>query len=210
MNKLERITSDWYNKVGEDCLRYYKKSHSNELSVLKKLQFLLPNKSTILDVGCGTGKPISQFLSEEGYDVFGVDISKKMISLAKKNSPKAKFQVRDLNKLKFKEKFNAIVCLFVILHLPKRRLSQVFKLFVNALKKEGYLLFSFNEGKKEGYFTFFGRKIYLSQYTKREIEEIIKKSNFKIVWKKSFLFKNRDYKEKHWYYLVQRKKLGGS
>lgn len=37
----------------------------------------LPPGSSILDLGCGHGVPISQALIEDGFSVYGVDASKK-------------------------------------------------------------------------------------------------------------------------------------
>ncbi|MBL4653181.1 MAG: class I SAM-dependent methyltransferase, partial [Flavobacteriales bacterium] len=42
------------------------------------------NASTILNLGCGTGKH-DTFFAQKGYDVDGVDLSSSMINLAKKN-----------------------------------------------------------------------------------------------------------------------------
>lgn len=40
----------------------------------------LPGGATILDLGCGTGVPISQVLIERGFKVYGVDASPTMVA----------------------------------------------------------------------------------------------------------------------------------
>ncbi|MGI8508733.1 MAG: class I SAM-dependent methyltransferase [Gemmatimonadaceae bacterium] len=45
--------------------------------------------SRVLDLGCGTGMPISQFLIQRGFDVFGIDSSARMIESFRANCPKA-------------------------------------------------------------------------------------------------------------------------
>jgi ubiquinone/menaquinone biosynthesis C-methylase UbiE len=55
----------------------------------------------LLDVGCGTGH-WSQFFSEHGFEVTGVDVSERMIDIAKsKKISKASFQVADGHSLPF-------------------------------------------------------------------------------------------------------------
>ena len=40
----------------------------------------LPGGATVLDLGCGTGVPISQTLIERGFNVYGVDASPRMVA----------------------------------------------------------------------------------------------------------------------------------
>jgi len=52
--------------------------------------------ATILDVGCGSGKPIGEYFIKKGFDVFGVDISPKLITYAERIIPKEKLFVADV------------------------------------------------------------------------------------------------------------------
>jgi SAM-dependent methyltransferase len=55
----------------------------------------LPPDGKVLDVGCGTGKPVCEQLANAGLDVNGIDITPKMIEIATTQVPKAKFEVAD-------------------------------------------------------------------------------------------------------------------
>ena len=56
----------------------------------------------LLEVGCGTGH-WSQFFSEFGFEVTGVDVSERMINLAQsKGIPNTSFQIADGHSLPFK------------------------------------------------------------------------------------------------------------
>jgi len=75
--------------------------------------------SKILDIGCGNGRNLAQF-SARGFDCYGIDFSKNMITEAEKGFAKsklrAKFKVADARKLPY---HNASFehCLFIaILH----------------------------------------------------------------------------------------------
>jgi len=57
----------------------------------------------LLEIGCGTGH-WSQFFSEYGFEVTGVDVSKRMIDIAQsKNIFNASFQAADGHSLPFKD-----------------------------------------------------------------------------------------------------------
>ena len=53
----------------------------------------------ILDLACGPGN-ITQYLLQKrpDFQILGTDLSKKMLELAEKNNPEAKFQILDLRK----------------------------------------------------------------------------------------------------------------
>lgn len=68
----------------------------------------------VLDVPCGIGR-VTYFLAKLGYDVTGVDISEKMIRMAKNNVPNARFYRADMRYLKDilgNEKFDLVINIF--------------------------------------------------------------------------------------------------
>ena len=59
----------------------------------------------ILDAACGTGKYAVEFF-RNGATVYGIDISKKMIDVAKSKNNKIHYKISDMNeKLKYSSKF---------------------------------------------------------------------------------------------------------
>ncbi|KAF5865900.1 hypothetical protein ETB97_001968 [Aspergillus alliaceus] len=57
---------------------------------------LLPPQSRVLDVGCGTGRPVAETLSEAGHSVVGIDISQEMVNIARQQVPGASFEKADM------------------------------------------------------------------------------------------------------------------
>ena len=56
-------------------------------SVVADWSQMLPDGATVLDLGCGTGVPISQALIERGFNVYGVDASARMIAAFRARFP---------------------------------------------------------------------------------------------------------------------------
>jgi len=54
-----------------------------------------------LDIGCGSGIPVLKRLVSEGYSAKGIDFSKSMLELAKKNVPDAELIYGDVTKVDF-------------------------------------------------------------------------------------------------------------
>lgn len=56
-------------------------------SVVADWSQTLPGGATVLDLGCGTGVPISQALIERGFNVYGVDASPAMVAAFRARFP---------------------------------------------------------------------------------------------------------------------------
>ncbi len=63
---------------------------------------------SVLDVACGTGVMFPYYL-ERGALVTGIDISPKMVELARKKFPEIPIACGDVERYPFKEKFDAVV-----------------------------------------------------------------------------------------------------
>ena len=65
------------------------------------------NNSKILDVGCGFGYFLKYLKkNKRNFEYTGVDINSSFIDITKKKYSNQRFQVRDIEKEKFKEKFD--------------------------------------------------------------------------------------------------------
>ncbi|MEJ7839604.1 MAG: methyltransferase domain-containing protein, partial [Thermomicrobiales bacterium] len=71
------------------------------LRYLERFAGLLPNDGQVLDVGCGGGILVNSFLIARGYGVHGLDISPRMIDLAKANAPAGHYELADMSRLQY-------------------------------------------------------------------------------------------------------------
>lgn len=88
----------------------------------------------ILDLGCANGYSTSQIDKfAPQAEIFGIDISEKLIRFAKKKYPKFKFLVADAGNLPFPDKnFDTVVCTEVLEHLvsPQKVLQEIHRVLV--------------------------------------------------------------------------------
>jgi len=93
----------------------------------------------ILDVGCGHGRD-ARYLSERGFEVVGIDLSRNLLKIARRMAPKAKFLLMDMRDLKFgDEEFDGIWSCASFLHIPKREALETLREFRRVLKPGGLL-----------------------------------------------------------------------
>jgi SAM-dependent methyltransferase len=102
------------------------------------------NAKSILDLGCGTGKHAAQFAAL-GYEVAGVDISAKMIKIARHNHADLgiEFHNADIRDVRLGERFDVVVALFHVIcyQTEDKDLLNVFETASTHLKKGGLLIF---------------------------------------------------------------------
>ncbi|KTD53793.1 methyltransferase [Legionella santicrucis] len=103
----------------------------------------LHSGATILDVGCGSGKPIAAYLKNHGFPIYGLDISPKQIEYAKQIIPEKNLFIADIFDFSTKMRFDAIVCWFMLFHIHASLHETVLKKFYDLLKPEGLLLITF-------------------------------------------------------------------
>ncbi|OWP84675.1 hypothetical protein BWK59_04160 [Flavobacterium davisii] len=122
-------------------------------------------KINVLDFGCGSGV-FSYALASKGSDVTAIDLNLKPVTIL---SEKIKFPENinfiedDIFKINFKgNKFDYIVALDVLEHIPISELDNYLELFINILKENGEIIIS---GPTENLIYKIGRKLAGSDFT---------------------------------------------
>jgi SAM-dependent methyltransferase len=123
-----------------------RRSHST--IVLKLIAKHNPKSKKILELACGTGsilKPLSK-----KYKVYGLDISKGMLDIARGKVPEAVLSSQSMVDFKIAEKFDVIYCVFdSINHLPAfAQWENVFRNAHKHLNPGGLFIFDMNTQEK--------------------------------------------------------------
>ncbi|MDE3056647.1 MAG: class I SAM-dependent methyltransferase [Bacteroidota bacterium] len=151
MQSIETIIK-CYDDVADD----YAAHRSDELSkkhldrlLLKEFALMNKEKGLCADFGCGPGHT-TKFLYDHGLkNIIGIDISARMIDVAKRLFPKIKFETGDLLNIAYKsDYFRSVVAFYAIVHFTYDQIKMAFSEVNRVLKKEGQFLFSFHAGDK--------------------------------------------------------------
>lgn len=149
----------------------------------EKFVSLLPTNATILDAGCGPGRDCEYFM-KQGFQVVGVDLSDKLLDIAKQRVPQASFVKQDLRALDFSpSSFDGIWACASLLHLHRVEVPLVLQNFFHLLKPGGVLFVMVKEGISEAdvkeslssnmvrHFTYF---------TLAELTKLLEKAHFSV------------------------------
>ena len=141
-------------KNAYDKNSYAEEYRERELLDFEKMMFydalhrLNPNP-TILDLGCGSGFPYDTYFSGQGLSLTGIDFSDKQIALARKNNPTATYIAEDISHFETNQKFDLVLALFSILHIPRSEQKALFEKIHSFLNDGGVFLFTISD-KPEG------------------------------------------------------------
>ncbi len=95
-----------YDSIAPHRDGYLKKNRYYYSLLYKQYRYFIPEGKKVLEVGCGTGDLLSAVNPSLGV---GVDISPRMIELAKSKYPRFQFFCGEINNLKSEEKFDYII-----------------------------------------------------------------------------------------------------
>lgn len=156
---------------------------------IDKFASQLKKGSTVLDLGCGSGY-ITNYLSSLNLNAIGIDFSKEMIKIAKKNYPKLEFLLVDfvnIEKHFCENSVDGLIAIYSLYFIPREQFDSMLKSLSNILKDGGIFLFVTQIGKKEDFVITplmeengLSDKLYVNYYMLEELENILRQNNFSI------------------------------
>ena len=161
----ENKTLEYYNK---NASSFAEKTIDVDFhDTQKHFQELLPEQGYILDFGCGSGRDIKYFLSQN-FRVDAIDGSEELCRIASDYTgiKVKKMLFQELDEI---EKYDGIWACSSILHLTQNELKTVFGKMVKALKRDGIIYTSFKYGDFEGERN--GR--YFTDFTEEKFEKFV-------------------------------------
>jgi len=96
----------YFDSVAKDRDKWRKKGAYYHKELERYLRFLIPSGSSVLEIGCGTGATLAALNPSEGL---GIDISPRMIEIAREKNPRLRFEVGDMEALETEEKFDYVL-----------------------------------------------------------------------------------------------------
>lgn len=176
----EEMVRTGYNKLGH----LYNEIRNREKNYLELdyLTTLLPAGGHILDAGCGAGEPVAKYLVEHGFQVTGIDVSPRILELARQPVPEGEFLEGNMTQLTFPdESFDGVVSLYALWHISREKHALVFQNFHRVLKPGGILFFNTGIHEMEGTNNFLGATMYWSSPARETTLTLVNATGFKVI-----------------------------
>lgn len=190
----KKLNQKSYNEIVNEW--HEARKNGSISSLLKSFTSKLKLGDHVLDIGCGTGYPITKFLSDQELIITGIDFAENMIKKAKTlNIKNANFITIDFFDFEPKIQFDGIVAFDSLFHFEKNKQKDIYLKVSNILKTKGYFLFTHGKHNHELTNEMFGEKFYYSSLTIDEVKKLLKIANFEIVQLVEDYQENQDTRE---------------
>lgn len=173
LKSSQTTTIDYYNFAAADYFR--STSQLNIPHLWDKINGHA-TESTILDIGCGSGRDLRYF-SDRGYEVIGVDISFNLIKLAHNHSNRP-VALADMCALPFEKSFNVAWAIGSLLHIHRGDIVEALSEINRVLNNNSIFIASMKKG--------FGNAVdgngrYFTYYQEDEWVNILRQANFEVL-----------------------------
>lgn len=147
----------------------------------RRLAAMLSPGACVLDLGCGPGAPVAQFLAARGLHVTGVDAAPTMIALARERLPACEWIVADMRDLALGRRFDALLAWDSFFHLPRCDQRQMFPIFADHLAPSGLLLFNAGPTDGEAIGSYRGEPLHHASLAAHEYRGLLAEAGFEVI-----------------------------
>jgi SAM-dependent methyltransferase len=132
----------------EEFARFYDAVNGDPVErsrqILENFGRYLPQASSVLELGCGTGAILAGLGS--GLSLTGIDLSDEMLAVARRRCPHAHLKNLDMTTFSLAERFDAVLCVFDTLNHVTAFEGWVstFERVVEHLEEGGLFIFDVN------------------------------------------------------------------
>jgi SAM-dependent methyltransferase len=152
-----------------------------EAGWLDRFRNLLPCRPTVLDIGCGSGEPISRYLVEQGCSLTGVDTAPEMIAICKDHLPQHAWRVADMRSLSLGLTFHGILAWDSFFHLRHDDQRRMFPVFRERAAPGAALMFTSGPAHGEAIGSYRGEPLYHASLDPAEYRALLDADGFEVV-----------------------------
>lgn len=142
----------------------------------------LPDGAAVLELGCGAGVPDTAELARR-FRVTGVDFSAEQLRRARESVPGVALLHADFLELDLPdESFDAVCSFYVLNHVPRERLGEVFERITGWLRPGGLAMHAFGASDLEAWTgEWLGAETFFSGYEPPDNRRLVEAAGLTIV-----------------------------
>lgn len=176
------MNRDSYNKIAHTWSAARNKFFGREPEYIDAVLSAAPVASTILDMGCGTGYPMADYIVSQGRRILGVDQSEEMLAIARQNLPHEKWVFSSMEAYVPDEGYQGALLWDSLFHLPRTEHEPVLRKVVRGLPAGGRLMLTVGGSAHPAFTDFmYGEEFYYDSNTPEETEQLLHRLGCRLV-----------------------------
>jgi SAM-dependent methyltransferase len=148
---------------------------------LERFLALLPDAAAVLDIGCGSGRPIARTVLGRGHAVTGVDSAPEMIAMCQADFPGHDWIVADMRGLALDRRFGGILAWDSFFHLTADDQRRMFPVFARHAGPRAALMFTSGPAQGEAIGSYGGEPLYHASLDPAEYRDLLAGNGFAAV-----------------------------
>lgn len=152
-----------------------------ERSWLERFAARLPAGGTVLDIGCGSGRPVAGWLIGRGFALTGVDSSPSLIALCEARFPAAGWHVADMRALALATRFDGLIAWHSLFHLEPEAQRAMFARFAAHSRPGAILMFTSGSGEGVRIGEWQGEPLYQASLDLGEYRSLLRDNGFEVL-----------------------------
>jgi SAM-dependent methyltransferase len=142
---------------------------------------MLPEGASILDLGCGAGSPVAQYMVARGFGVTGVDSSPTLIALCRERLPDQQWIEADMRSLSLARRFDGVLAWDSFFHLKPDDQRRMFDVFAEHAAPSAVLMFNSGPAEGEAIGDYRGDPLYHASLSADEYRALLGGIGFEVV-----------------------------
>ena len=139
----------------------------------------LPAGTAILDLGCGTGRPMAAELLQRGHHVTGVDQAGDLLALARSRFPQATWIESRIETFTTSQRFGGILCWDALFHISRVLQPALLARMARMLQDGGRLMLTIGGSDHPAFTdTMFGETFFYDSLPPGEVTTLLGDLNF--------------------------------
>jgi trans-aconitate methyltransferase len=148
---------------------------------LDRFRAMLPDRPTVLSLGCGAGDPMERYLIGSGARMTGVDSSPEMIALCRDRFPGHEWIAADMRALVLPRTFNGLLAWDSFFHLTPEDQRAMFPMFADHATTGAALMFTSGPRAGVAMGAFHGEPLYHASLDPEEYRALLVPLGFEVV-----------------------------
>lgn len=149
---------------------------------LDRFAALLPRGGTVLDIGCGSGRPVAGDLIQRGFRLTGIDSSPSLIALCRERFPRQEWLVGDMRALALGRCFDGLLAWHSSFHLTPDEQRALFPRLAAHSAPGAHLMFTSGEEEGVRIGEWQSEPLYHSSLAPEEYRTLLAQNGFEVIW----------------------------